>query len=240
MPRIDVLIVDPNQFSSEGLRLLLLAEETYDVIGAASLGGALARVEAGGRSDLLVVVLDDFGETFQKATLQQVRAITPASKIVIITNTISSFVPARVSDWGVNALLLNGMPREGLIRSLRSVMQGQTIFPDLSLMRDDAPDLTEPVAFRLVSRISDSEGRVLRRLLAGCSDKMIARELAIGDAAVKMLMKALLRKLNVRNRIQAAIWALANGFSEKSEASLSAVLSRPAGIDQERGVDLAA
>ena len=76
MPGIQVLIVDPHQLSREGLRLLL-AGETHDVIGAAiSLGGALGRVEAGCRPDLIVVVLDEFGETFEKAMLQQIPAVT--------------------------------------------------------------------------------------------------------------------------------------------------------------------
>jgi two-component system nitrate/nitrite response regulator NarL len=232
MSSVQVSIVDAHQLSREGVRLLL-AGETYDVIGAtSSLGAALADIEAGGRPDLLVVVLHDSGETFQSAPLQTIRTIVPECKVVLIASTITSSLPARVSGWGVNALLRSDMSRDVLTHSLRLVMQGQAIFPASSSMQPNDPDeitreAAEIAVSRFVSRSSDHEVRVLRHLVSGHSNKTIARDLALSDAAVKMHMKALLRKLNVHNRTQVAIWAIANGFSEKkSRASLSTVHSQ--------------
>ena len=74
----------------------------------------------------------------------------------------------------------------------------------------------EIAGFRSVRRISDRERHILHNLLAGHSNKMIARQLNISEATVKVHMKAVLRKLNVRNRTQAAMWAVANGFSDSS------------------------
>jgi two-component system, NarL family, nitrate/nitrite response regulator NarL len=221
MPGIRVLIVDSHRLPREGLRLLL-AGEAFEVTGATtSLGAALADIEGGGRPDLLAVVFRDSGETFDNATLQRIRAIVPECKIVLIAGAIAPSLPARVSDWGVNALLRSDMSGDVLARSLHLVMQGQAIFPASSSMPPNDPDEATRgaagiAASRLVGRLSDLETRILRHLVAGHSNKVIARGLAISEAAIKIHMKTLLKKLNVHSRTQAALWGLANGFSEKS------------------------
>ena len=63
--------------------------------------------------------------------------------------------------------------------------------------------------------LSGREGEILGKLLLGHSNKMIARELAISEATVKVHLKVLLRKLKARNRTQAAIWAIENGYGER-------------------------
>jgi two-component system, NarL family, nitrate/nitrite response regulator NarL len=73
----------------------------------------------------------------------------------------------------------------------------------------------------LIRHMSGREAEILRTLLCGYSNKMIARELNISEATVKVHLKTVLRKLNVRNRTQAAMWAMANNFSGKKSASIS-------------------
>jgi len=241
MPGIQVSIVDPHQLSREGLRLIL-AEETYDVVSAAtSLEAALTDIEGGVRPGLLILTLDT---TSQSATLQQIRTIVPECKVVLIAN---GSLPGRLSDWGLNGLLRSDVSKEVLVRSLHLVMLGQDIFPASSSVQPQNPDengvdAVGSAGFHAVRRISDREGRVLHYLLSGCSNKMIARELAIAEATVKVHMKAVLRKLNVRNRTQAAMWAAANGFSEKSGSGfpLPPAHSRPIGNTEGPGVKLVA
>ena len=231
MAGIGVLIVDPHQLSREGLKLLL-AGDTYEVIGATTaLDAALLAIAGGVRPGLLVAVLPAAGEGVQAATqntaLQQIRAVVPDCKIVLLANAISSALLAQATEWRVNALLHGDMSREVLVHSLHLVMLGQAIFPaaapscEPANPPDNAAKTPEIAAFRSaalrsIRRMSDREGHVLRLLLSGHSNKMIARDLAISEATVKVHMKAVLRKLNVRNRTQAAMWAAANGFAETS------------------------
>jgi len=228
MAGIGVLIVDPHQLSREGLKLLL-AGDTYEVIGATTaLDAALLAIAGGVRPDLLVVALPAAGESVQAASqntaLQQIRAVVPGCKIVLLANAISPALLAQATEWRVNALLHGDMSREVLVHSLHLVMLGQAIFPAAAPScepADNAAKTPEIAAFRSVAlhsirRMSDREGHVLRLLLSGHSNKMIARDLAISEATVKVHMKAVLRKLNVRNRTQAAMWAAANGFAETS------------------------
>jgi two-component system nitrate/nitrite response regulator NarL len=244
MPGIQVLIVDPHQIPREGLRFLL-AGDRYDVIGATSSPeAALADIEAGGRPNLLIVVLRDSGETFQSATLQLIRTIVPECKIVLIASTIASSLPARVSGWGANALLRSDMSKDILTRSLHLVMQGQAIFPASSSMHPNNHDESTGDAAEIAasSRMSGGDGRILQHLVSGHSNKMIAIELGISHATVKVHMKAIMQKLNVHSRMQAALWAATNCFSKECSSGfpLPAVHSQPAGPADRRAVELAA
>lgn len=70
-----------------------------------------------------------------------------------------------------------------------------------------ARDRARPVVARSLG-LSDRETQILQCLVEGCANKMIARRLDIAEATVKVHIKGLLRKINVSNRTQAAIWGL--------------------------------
>ena len=65
--------------------------------------------------------------------------------------------------------------------------------------------------------LSDRETQILQCLVEGCANKLIARRLGIAEATVKVHIKGLLRKINVSNRTQAAIWALNQSVTTQSD-----------------------
>jgi two-component system, NarL family, nitrate/nitrite response regulator NarL len=221
-----ILLIDPHQLSREGLRLLLVAE-TYDVVGAArSLDEALAAIEQGLRPDLVLLVLGHSGESQHISALQEIRAGFADFKFVIIATEVSSALLTQCVEGGVSACLLRDMSAEVLTQSLRLVMLGQQIFPTpVAAAQQDrtshvSRDFGQAVAHAGRSRaLSGREGEILSNLLRGHSNKMIARELNISEATVKVHLKALLRKLNARNRTQAAIWAMENGYATNGAAA---------------------
>jgi two-component system nitrate/nitrite response regulator NarL len=225
MNNTKILLIDPHQLSREGLKLLL-ASEAYDVVGATrSLGEARAAIEQGARPDLVLLVLGQAGESEHIAALQQTRASFADFKFVILATEVSSALLAQCIEAGVNACLLRDMSAAILTQSLRLVMLGQQIFPTpVAAPRQDraspgSGDLGQAAAHAGLSRaLSGREGDILGNLLRGHSNKMIARELAISEATVKVHLKALLRKLNARNRTQAAIWAMENGYAADGSA----------------------
>jgi two-component system, NarL family, nitrate/nitrite response regulator NarL len=107
-----------------------------------------------------------------------------------------------------------------LTQSLRLVMLGQQVFPALPAGKEpnhgsrDFGQIAERSG--LTRALSGREGEILCNLLHGHSNKTIARELNISEATVKVHLKALLRKLKARNRTQAAIWAMENGYATRS------------------------
>ena len=76
----------------------------------------------------------------------------------------------------------------------------------------DLPDLPPPPAPEIICHhsLSEREVQILRHLEAGRPNKMIARDLRVTEATIKVHLKSILRKLRVTNRTQAAIWAHTN------------------------------
>jgi len=116
-----------------------------------------------------------------------------------------------------------------LLKSLELVMSGQVVLPREFLRRlnsqwsrgpnSEAPhgsaerlevqDAASPIGRAQTERhLSDRETAILMRLMHGASNKHIARELEIAEATVKVHVKSVLRKIRVKNRTQAATWAL--------------------------------
>ncbi|WP_181832707.1 helix-turn-helix domain-containing protein [Bosea caraganae] len=106
-----------------------------------------------------------------------------------------------------------------LIKSLELVMLGESIFPSAILTRmadehgldieiEDEIAVEEPPILHSSRSLSAREMQILQCLVRGQSNKMIARNLDIVEATVKVHIKAILRKIHVQNRTQAAIWAV--------------------------------
>jgi two-component system, NarL family, nitrate/nitrite response regulator NarL len=223
MNNTKVLLIDAHELSREGLKLLLRGD-SYDIIGATrSLDEARAAIAEGLRPDLVLFVLGHLDARDSAAALPQIRAGFSAFKFVIITAHGSPSLSARCLEAGVNGCLLGDMSTSALTQSLRLIMLGQEIFPAPAGMLPMDGTSHAPRDFgsgaALPSRgLSGREGEILGKLLLGHSNKMIARELVISEATVKVHLKALLRKLKARNRTQAAIWAIENGYGERIPA----------------------
>jgi two-component system, NarL family, nitrate/nitrite response regulator NarL len=225
MSNTKVLLIDAHELSREGLKLLLHSD-SFDVIGATrSLDEARAALAEGLQPDLVLFLLDHLGESESAASLQQIRAGFAAFKFVIITAEGSPSLSAFCLEAGINGCLTGDMSTSALTKSLHLIMLGQEIFPASAGMlpmaaTSDAPrESGQGAALPGSSRnLSGREDQILCKLLLGHSNKMIARELVISEATVKVHLKGLLRKLKARNRTQAAIWAIENGYGERIAA----------------------
>jgi two-component system nitrate/nitrite response regulator NarL len=125
---------------------------------------------------------------------------------------------------GANVYFIKAANCGAFIKALELVMLGETILPPeflsiidhehLAITRDPETNLgaltqTED-SHEPMPRLSAREKCILRCILEGGSNKAIARKIDIAEATVKVHVKAILRKIRVRNRTQAAIWALNN------------------------------
>jgi two-component system nitrate/nitrite response regulator NarL len=125
-----------------------------------------------------------------------------------------------VSAWhaGVDGFCLTTSSRDVLIHSISLVMLGEVVVPSeqlLPLLEDSVHDVEHPhwpTGENLTGAVSNKplserEVEVLSMLKKGAPNKIIARKLNVAEATVKVHVKAILRKLGVGNRAQAAIWA---------------------------------
>lgn len=125
---------------------------------------------------------------------------------------------------GVDAVIIKGLLRAPLIESIKLVALGEKVFP--SQLVDD---LTRagPVDNRSKRKcspasigLSGRELEILESLMAGMANKVIARQFGICEGTVKVHVKAILRKLGVENRTQAATWGVMNGLAKPGELGL--------------------
>jgi two-component system nitrate/nitrite response regulator NarL len=150
------------------------------------------------------------------ASIAAIREALPAVRIVVLTNNATRNMLGRALGWGVDAYLLKDMSPEALTRSLQLAMMGQQVFPTrltVALLGTGAPEpAVEPAT--APRGLSPREDQILRFLVSGASNKLIARELNISEATVKVHLKGLLRKVQASNRTQAAVWALNHGYAD--------------------------
>lgn len=153
------------------------------------------------------------------------------SKVILLADCLSPAGVGAAVQTGVSAILSKDISGEVLKRSLDLVSLGQRFFPasvTASLLEHGGisqehplpPASLRPPAFPVSSVavktqraviLSDREKQILQCLVSGASNKIIARQLVIAEATVKVHVKALLRKVQAVNRTQAAIWAMHNG-----------------------------
>jgi two-component system, NarL family, nitrate/nitrite response regulator NarL len=116
---------------------------------------------------------------------------------------------------GASGYLLNDTTCEALIKSLELVSLGAHMLPPQALDLLSGEACGEDPATHAVAHspqaLSSREVEVLRCLSQGKANKVIAREWGISEATVKVHVKAILRKIQVKNRTEAALWARDHG-----------------------------
>jgi two-component system nitrate/nitrite response regulator NarL len=235
-----VILIDPDRLFREGIKRIL-EESAYRTVGEArSLAEARAGLAAAGRVDLVALDVADWEAEgiaeFLGALRGRFEGGRPESgrpesgkaesgrpegvKIVVLTSDRSRGAIGKAIGWAVDAYLLKDMSPEALTRSLQLVMLGQQIFPTRLMASLLHAEPAEPALEGVggpSKGLSPREVQILRHLMSGYSNKAIARELSISEATVKVHLKALLRKVRVSNRTQAAVWALNNGLAGKAQ-----------------------
>ncbi len=215
---VPTLLVEPNTLLREGLRRIL-AETAYDPVALSSnMMEALAAWGDEGQSFLLIMdAARDHQETCRQ--VQQLKEQHPSARVVLLVDEYNLVGVFAAFQAGADAYLIKSISCEVLIKTLDLVMLGETIFPSavLDLLREQVLQKADETEVQETSKSGDDslpakglsvrETVILRCLMEGDSNKLIARKFDITEATVKVHVKAILRKIHAKNRTQAAIWA---------------------------------
>lgn len=215
-PHRTTCVVDPDLLSREGL-IRLLHDTDFDVIGQArDIGGLLKNMN--GRDvmpDFVLVVLSGGFEDL-RVKLQELRACAPESKIVLLVEDTDLRPIAQFFGVGADGYLLKDLSTQSFLGSLNLIQAGERVFPSrlIPLILRGVLDGQTPDQLRAVeeANLSHREMQVLAFLVDGSSNRVIADRLDVTEATVKVLVGSILRKIKVRNRTQAAIWAVRHGI----------------------------
>lgn len=163
------------------------------------------------------LVLIDINSTDElDGDIARLKAKSPEAGIVVLADAFDFATLVEAFRAGADGYILKEIDYQSFLESLRLVALGEKVFPgelvkhlpDLGAM----PGMVQSDAAQLFDLLSEREIETLRCLIMGYPNKVIAYRLDISEATVKVHVKAILRKLGVQNRTQAAIWAVNHGL----------------------------
>jgi NarL family two-component system response regulator LiaR len=216
---IRVFICDDQWIVCEGLEAILSSDPGIQVVGIANDGAeALERI-AEVKPDVVLMDLKMPGMNGIQAT-QKINELYPHIKVLVLTTYAADEWVFDAIRSGAAGYLLKGTPRTALIEAVKGTAEGKThvdpavagkLFDQIARKNAPPPDTT------IVDQLSDRELDVLRLLAHGLSNAEIANRLYLSAGTVRNYVSAILAKLEVADRTQAAVLALRYGLVDLSE-----------------------
>ena len=215
---IRVLLCDDQALVRSGFRMILEARPDLQVVGEAEDGAQAVRLARQTQPDVILMDVRMPHLDGVEATRQIVAAGSPARILVLTTYDLDDYVYAAIRA-GASGFLLKDVQPAQLAEAIRVIAAGDALLaPSVTrrLLGQFARTLPGPRASRAspasLSALTERETEVLRLLAAGLSNAELAGRLYISEATVKSHVSSLLRKLGLRDRVQAVILAYDAGL----------------------------
>lgn len=214
--KIHVVIVDDHPLFRAGVAHMLGREADFEIVGEGSSAEEALNLVRDLLPDILILDIDMPGSGLEAA--RAVTAVYPVTKLVILTASEDEGNLQAALKAGARAYILKGSPARELISILRSVQAGHGYVPPALA----ASLLSEPAAgggqvdAATTEALTEREHQVLEGLAVGLSNKEIGQQLHLTEKTVKYYVTNILQKLQVRNRVEAALLAQKNKLAEPS------------------------
>jgi DNA-binding NarL/FixJ family response regulator len=207
---IRLLIADDHEVVRTGL-VSLLGDTDIKIVGQAATGQQCVDLAKELQPD--VILLDiRMPEGDGLEILEQLREEAPDARVIILSTYDNPTYIARAVTLGASDYLLKGISRDELIAAIRAIHAGDTSRRSNVLKRVAAALRTTGAPLDHEVALTIRENQVLRHIAMGLSNKEIGKSLSISVETVKEHVQNILRKLNVVDRTQAAVWAVRKGL----------------------------
>lgn len=219
---IRVLLVDDHAVVRKGLCALFEREPGIEVVGEAENGERAVQIGERLRPDVVLMDLEMPGIGGIEAT-RQLSAAHPDTKIVILTSHAAEEDVFPALKAGAVGYLLKHSAPDDVIGAIRRAHAGETVLhPTIARMvLQEIQRPPRPSQSRTAEPLSARELEVLRLLARGMSNQEIADSLVVGEPTVRSHVSAILRKLQLASRTQAALYALREGLASLEDADLA-------------------
>jgi two-component system, NarL family, nitrate/nitrite response regulator NarL len=172
----------------------------------------------------LILLCDRSASDGYAETIAKLKEQYPSTRLVALSDNLDLWTIQEVCTAGLDGLCSTGMPQAAMLKALELVMLGEIFLPisvSLALLNPSSAHRSQTMSAanhpgNVGTKFSNREAQILRLLTKGASNKIIARELGVAEATVKVHVKAILRKAKAANRTQAAMWATQH-FSFEAE-----------------------
>jgi DNA-binding NarL/FixJ family response regulator len=205
---ITVVIADDHEMVRNGLRTFLSLQNDIEVVGEARDGReCVAVVERTGPDvvllDLLMPVMDGL------ATITALRHAGNPARVLVVTSVTESTRLAAAVRAGAAGCVYKDIDPPALANAIRSVHSGHVILPPAV-----ATALLAGPGDNQLANLTPRELEVLAAVVAGQSNREIARSLTLAEKTVKTHVSSILTKLGLADRTQAALYAVRHGLTD--------------------------
>lgn len=196
-----ILIADDHELVRDTIAAFLASEGGFEVALAIDFASAAEAIEAEGPFDLVLLDYDMPGMNDLEG-LRSAMALNDRKPVALMSGIARKAVAEEALALGCAGFLPKTMAAKSLVNAVRFMAMGEQFAP-IDFMTAKEETVVHPLAERLSAR----ELQVLEGLCRGLSNKEIARELDLQEVTVKLHVKTTCRKLEARNRTQAAMVA---------------------------------
>ncbi len=211
---ITVLLADDHPMARAGLRALLAAADDLEIIGEAQDGFEVQELVPKLRPQILLLDLKMPGP--RPAELEKrVRENYPETTTLILTAHDRDDYLASAMGAGAAGYLNKEESAKQLINAIRRVARGEVLFDKEQLIR--TRQWREEVEDKL-DRLTERERQILELLAKGCDNNAVAKELTITIKTTTYHITNLLKKLGLKSRQEAALWALKHLSDDPDES----------------------
>ena len=217
---ITVLLVDDQELLRSGFRMVLEEQPDIKVVAEAADGAAGVHLASLLEPDVILMDVRMPGTDGIEAT-RRIVAETPRSKVLILTTFDLDEYAFAGLRYGASGFLLKDVPPTELAAAIRTVAAGDAVVaPSVTRRLLDRyagrlPDLqgrASPQGQVVISALTEREREILTEVAGGLSNSEIARKLFVAEATVKTHLGRVLTKLDLRDRVQAVVFAYENGL----------------------------
>ena len=204
--KIRLLIADDHEMIRGGVKAILAGTEIKVIAEAATVQAAVKHAL---EDELDVVLMDVHMPDGDGVTaLGRIKLEKPDLPILLFSAHENPVHVARAVALGASGYLLKGCTRDELVSAIRKAAAGESVFTREELRRTSGAMAAQRVATDKEVSLTKREGEVLRQMAMGLTNKQIAEVLNINYETVKEHVQHVLRKIGVKDRTQAAVWAV--------------------------------
>lgn len=202
-----ILIVDDHPLFRKGVIQLIQAEPAFRFVGEAASGKEGLQLAHTLQPDMILLDLN-MKDMNGIEVLKSLKDADLDARVIMLTVSDHAEDLMAALQAGADGYLLKDMEPEDLMQQLGEAARGKiTISESLTqLLMTSLRDKNRPTSLSEAG-LTEQEGRILEHLIDGKSNKLIAREMGIAEGTVKVHVKHVLKKLNLRSRVEAAVWA---------------------------------
>lgn len=212
--KASIIIIDDHPLLRRGIVQLIEDEEDMEVL--AETGSAAEGIRLAVELDPDLILLDlNMPEINGIEALKQLRAEGVCSRIVMFTVSDHEEDVVAALKSGADGYLLKDMEPEELAGQLRQAATGRMVVSErlTVLLAEALRNQRSRPAGPDISSLTTREMQILRLIAEGLSNKMIARRLDVMEGTVKVHVKNLLKKMQLRSRVEVAVWAVQEGVT---------------------------